>query len=274
MRWMTLLLLMSACVRGEPTPTSTTLPAAPPTGPTAADPADTAGMRTIPVAPGVIEFSIVEDGQSRAVARFLENRGGRRGLATTGEVTVPVEAQLEATVAPSAEAVSWANRYQVRLRLDCAQPLPPTLNHLACDAAQDADLAHLAKLPQLQSLNLFDTKVTDAGLAHVAKLSQLQSLDLVGTQVTDAGMVHVAKLSQLQSLNLWVTEVSDAGLAHVAKLSQLQSLGLADTQVSDAGLAHVAKLSQLQLLSLVDAQVSDAACKAFNQERKRDVCRN
>jgi hypothetical protein len=40
----------------------------------------------------------------------------------------------------------------------------------------------------LQSLNLFDTKVTDAGLVHLKGLTSLQSLTLFNTEVTDAGV--------------------------------------------------------------------------------------
>ena len=51
----------------------------------------------------------------------------------------------------------------------------------------------MAKLKQLQSLNLTFTQVTDAGLKDLAKLKQLQRLDLTFTQVTDAGVAELQK---------------------------------------------------------------------------------
>ena len=45
-------------------------------------------------------------------------------------------------------------------------------------SATDADLKALARLPQLQSLQLTGAEVTDAGLKQLAGLTQLRSLDL------------------------------------------------------------------------------------------------
>ena len=56
-----------------------------------------------------------------------------------------------------------------------------------------ADLEHLKRLRQLQTLDLYHTEVTDAALEHLKGLSQLRVLRLNGTKVTDAG---VKKLQQ------------------------------------------------------------------------------
>ena len=42
-----------------------------------------------------------------------------------------------------------------------------------------------------------DTKVTDEGLKEVAKLQNLEELDLENTQITDEGLKEVAKLQRL-----------------------------------------------------------------------------
>ena len=133
------------------------------------------------------------------------------------------------------------------------------------------DVATLAALPELQSLDLGKRLVPDvdrAGrpiadrpgrlldappiteLAPLAKLTKLQSLNLWGTQVADAA--PLAKLTNLQFLYLSGTQVADA--APLAKLTNLQYLYLSGTQVADA--APLAKLTNLQILDLKGTQVS------------------
>ena len=48
-------------------------------------------------------------------------------------------------------------------------------------------MKELARLKNLHSLNLSDTKVTDAGLKELAGLESLQALNLHETDVTGAG---------------------------------------------------------------------------------------
>jgi hypothetical protein len=64
---------------------------------------------------------------------------------------------------------------------------------------KDADLALLAGLPQLKSVNLTDTAISDEGLRHLAGLTGLTDLYLGGTKVTDKGMTHLEGL-KLQGL--------------------------------------------------------------------------
>lgn len=116
------------------------------------------------------------------------------------------------------------------------------------------DLAPLAGLSALQSLNLWGTHVSD--LTPLAGLTGLQSLNLWGTQVSD--LAPLAGLSGLQSLDLQDTHVSD--LAPLAGLGGLQTLNLINTQVCD--LAPLAKLRGLQSLYLGGAHVSDISVLA------------
>jgi hypothetical protein len=57
----------------------------------------------------------------------------------------------------------------------------------------DDGLAHIAKLPALEVLDLRWTQVTDAGLQHLHAHPTLRELDLRGTAVTAEG---VATLEQ------------------------------------------------------------------------------
>ena len=68
-----------------------------------------------------------------------------------------------------------------------------------CPYLTDAGLKHLAKLHQLQHLDLrWCGKITDAGLKHLAKLHQLQHLDLDGCEkITDAGLKQLVGIQSL-----------------------------------------------------------------------------
>ena len=52
-------------------------------------------------------------------------------------------------------------------------------------------MVHLKCLPQLESLNLMNTKVTDAALVHLKGLTKLRYLNLFGTKVSDSGMMEI-----------------------------------------------------------------------------------
>ncbi|QJW91482.1 hypothetical protein HNV11_19905 [Spirosoma taeanense] len=90
-----------------------------------------------------------------------------------------------------------------------------------------SSLTKLTQLPNLQSLNLWDTQVSD--IQVLAQLPNLQSLDLSGTKVSD--IQGLAQLPNLQSLDLSGTKVSD--IQGLAQLPNLQSLNLRGTKVSD-----------------------------------------
>ena len=109
------------------------------------------------------------------------------------------------------------------------------------------------------------SNVTDAGLKNLARLTQLQHLQLTGPQLTDAGLKELARLKQLQMLEISSTKVTDAGLKELAGLTQLQELSLTCFQLTDAGLKELASLTQLQMLWLADTQVTDAGVEELQK---------
>ena len=87
----------------------------------------------------------------------------------------------------------------------------------------------------LRALRIENNQVTDTDLAQLARLHALQTLDLQDTKVTDAGLASLARMTDLR-------EITDAGLARIAKLTSLRSLVLYGSKITDAGLPveHVA----------------------------------
>src|SRR3546814_15053073 len=65
----------------------------------------------------------------------------------------------------------------------------------------------------LQTLELWDTRVTDEGLAHLAGMRNLKRLNLQNTKITDKGIGQLRSLTVLESIKLGKKEVTDAGLS-------------------------------------------------------------
>jgi Leucine-rich repeat (LRR) protein len=131
------------------------------------------------------------------------------------------------------------------------------VNLIGRGQASDSGLVVLDRFPQLQELDLLNTKITDAGLVSLRGLNRLQELDLGETKVTDAGLVNLRGLTQLRRLDLAKTAITDAGLVNVKGLTQLRELELVDTKITDAGLVNLEGLHRLQLLSLTGTNVTD-----------------
>ncbi len=150
----------------------------------------------------------------------------------------------------------WVNRYR--------WPFTTVVSvDLSRCSADDADLAELACLRNLEQLDLRGCRVTDAGLKALRGMLRLWKLSLESTSITDAGLVELAHLTGLRDLNLSRTAVSDAGLQHLVGLTALRQLYLAETQVTDAGMAILARLHRLKDLSLLTTRLGDAGLLAL-----------
>jgi len=108
--------------------------------------------------------------------------------------------------------------------------------HLQGSACRDEQLAPLAKIKNIVSLNLGKTPITDAGLAHIRPLTGLVELHLEQTKITDQGLAQLKGLTNLSYLNLYGTEVSDVGLGQLTGLKNLRNLYVWQTKVTDEGI--------------------------------------
>src|SRR5262249_50813725 len=81
--------------------------------------------------------------------------------------------------------------------------------------------------------DLSNTWVTDSDLAKLARLPHLQSINLAYTRITDQGLEHLAPLQNVRVLNLYYAEsVTDEGLAHLKHWKNLEHLDLRGTKVT------------------------------------------
>ena len=147
---------------------------------------------------------------------------------------------------------------------------PDDLYELSLDRtrADDEDLASVAHLTGLRSLNLAGTAITDRGLVEVARLRSLKCLALP-ERITDGALVHLAGLPKLEALLLPGNTLSGFGLVHLGRVRTLRVLTLrGQSALPDAALAPLTELPRLESLSLNGAStISDAGVDLLVKSR-------
>lgn len=125
----------------------------------------------------------------------------------------------------------------------------------------DEGLRHLEGMTNLIHLGIYyypsgrgwpvvQPRISDAGLAHLAKLPQLHTLDLHGVPITDAGLAVVKNLPSLSFLMLMNTDIQGPGLVHLQSHPTLGSLWISGGMLTDDDLKALAGVTSLQTLSL------------------------
>lgn len=125
------------------------------------------------------------------------------------------------------------------------------------------DLAPLARLKNLESLDLNETNVGDEEAVHFSNFPKLEILSLNKTRVGNEGAARIAANRSLKYLYLDGTLVGDRGAAEIAELKSLRRLVLSRTQLTDAGLAQLAKLPELSWLEMRFAPVTGTGFTSF-----------
>ncbi len=131
----------------------------------------------------------------------------------------------------------------------------------------------LAGFTKLKNLALFhharsNPAFTGDGLAHLADLPQFESLTLAGANVGDAALKAIAKLPHLSSLRLWHNTETAEGLNVLSGMTSLKKLTVGQrlagrpakpASLSDTSLPSIAKIAGLEELSLQEARLSGEA---------------
>jgi hypothetical protein len=132
-------------------------------------------------------------------------------------------------------------------------------------------LDQLQQLPNLQVLNLKETKVTSRGLRYLPTCTDLKELELQETQIDDEALRYIGQCRKLTRLKLQKTRVTDAGLAHLQGLTALESLDLEGTLVTGSGLDTIADNCPLWYLSIGGGPhfaATNACLRPFERMRK------
>ena len=124
----------------------------------------------------------------------------------------------------------------------------------------DADLAKVARLPHLQSINLAYTRITDQGLEHLAPLEHVKVLKLYYAEsVTDEGIAHLKHWKNLEHLDLRGTKVTSTLFEHIARMTSLRFLDVGYSRVNDDSFELLENLDQLEHLAFGGNKMSGTA---------------
>lgn len=120
---------------------------------------------------------------------------------------------------------------------------------LRAGAVTDQALERVSGLGHVTRLLIEGGLVTDAGLRHLARLPQLEELDVGGPKAafTDDGL---EVLRQLRSLRIfkscWTPRISDAGVANLSFCDQLEHVNLMGTPTGDGAINALRGKRQLR----------------------------
>ena len=136
----------------------------------------------------------------------------------------------------------------------------------------DEGLGYLAKLKDMEELDLFGARITDEGAKHLRHMPRLKTLELCGGGITDAGVKHIGDACrELTLLNLGQNfRISDAAVPFLLQLHKLGSLNLQYSRISNEGVTQLSQLSNLTTLALKGCnRVSQAAVEELRAKCPR-----
>jgi ankyrin repeat protein len=133
----------------------------------------------------------------------------------------------------------------------------------------DAVLGRIVALDRITRLNLGGSKrLTDDGLAHLARLPRLEELDLSeypGGLITDRGLEMLRHLPELRRFQMcWQSGITDAGVANLKFCDHLESVDLLGTYTGDGAITALAGKRKLRRLK-TGRGVTDAALPLLHQ---------
>ncbi|MCM2371887.1 WD40 domain-containing protein [Aporhodopirellula aestuarii] len=132
---------------------------------------------------------------------------------------------------------------------------------------QDEDLAALADLTEVETLDLFGLNITDEGLKHLQHLSKLKSLDISRTQVTGSGLAYLQSLSELNRLVCeYRLPFTDEGLSYLPPLPSLKKWrGNLQTPVTDNALVYFQRWQSLEIMYIWRSDLTGAGLEHLSK---------
>ncbi len=123
----------------------------------------------------------------------------------------------------------------------------------------DAVLARVAEIDSLTRLDLEGSRqLTGDGLRHLARMPQLEELDLSGCVLDDRALDVLRHLRNLRRFSLrWHSGITDAGIAHLGSCDALESVDLTGSTCGDGAIRALAGNPSLRKFKS-GRQVTDA----------------
>ena len=128
-----------------------------------------------------------------------------------------------------------------------------TLKLINIHSASDRHLVELRRLPQLESLGLWEPQSGDIGLESLTDLSNLNSLFIGDCKHTDEVLEALPELPLLESLVIQDCKgFVDDDLRHLQRLPNLKYLDVvcSTSSLGDVALEHLSQLNRLETLAL------------------------
>src|SRR6266566_688562 len=122
----------------------------------------------------------------------------------------------------------------------------------------DAEMIDLARLPDLERLDLSHTRISDEGMLNLKPAPKIKDLKLFYSEwITDLGLSAIKDWKHLRRLDVRGTRISDGTLEIVSHMTGLEALDIAQTEVTDLGLDHLIALVNLKELSVGRGRLSN-----------------
>lgn len=205
--------------------------------------------------------------QPRAAAiSALQNQGAQVKVGgSLGDPKTPIEVSIDE---------DWGGRtsdLQILQRVHNLQTLHINL-HRRSNSGDEEIFAILSELTTLRTLSLQGLNPTKQGLTDLAKLTELQSLDLESTLIDDEGLRLLSSLQKLQHLSLKNTLVTGRAVPHLEKYPQLTSLSLELTRLTAEEFQQLVAIENLEHLEVSNTQFSGKSLMALaSMSRLRSV---
>jgi ankyrin repeat protein len=102
----------------------------------------------------------------------------------------------------------------------------------------DHAIARIATLDRVTGLGLAGSReLTDDGLMHLARMPQLEYLNLTGAKLTDRGLEVLRHLPNLREFEMtWQAGITDAGVANLRFCDRLESVNLMGSPSGDGAI--------------------------------------
>lgn len=157
----------------------------------------------------------------------------------------------------AADSVDWVTRLGGTAQRDAAGDIV-ALNFRGT-WIDDVELVDVARLPELERLDLSHTRISDEGMLHLKSATGIRELNLYyAEQITDQGMTAIKNWKMLKRLNLRGTRIANGTLEIVSHMTQLEALDVANTQITDNGMDLLINLTHLKELALGRSRVGEA----------------
>lgn len=128
----------------------------------------------------------------------------------------------------------------------------------------DAEMIDLARLPDLERLDLSHTRISDEGMLNLKPAPKIKELKLFYSEwITDQGMTAIKEWKHLKRLDLRGTRIYDGTLEVVSRMPWLEALDIAHTEVTDVGLENLITLVNLKELAVGRGRLSNGGLVAL-----------